>query len=187
MSTKEMTKTMFADALVELLHSVPFKKMTVKMLADHCRVPRQTFYYHFHDKFELVNWIYSSDLEKVMSENSSESWSTVTYLFFQKLNEKRAFYKKVLIDSGQNSLLEHSQTHFVSVFLNSLSRFGKFPINKDLEFSMNYHAYACSNMTRQWLLNEPFDTPEEHNRKTLSAMPQKLHDELTRAVISLVT
>ncbi|WP_157739738.1 TetR/AcrR family transcriptional regulator C-terminal domain-containing protein [Paenibacillus kribbensis] len=187
MSTKDMTKAMFAEALVELLHSVPFKKITVKMLADSCSVPRQTFYYHFHDKFELVNWIYSSDVEKVMSENSSEPWSTVTYLFFQKLNEKRAFYKKVLVESGQNSLLEHSHTYFVSLYLNSLSQFGTFPINKDLEFFMNYHAFACSNMTRQWLLNEPFDTPEEHNRKTLSAMPQMLYDELTRADISLAT
>ncbi|WP_238651863.1 TetR/AcrR family transcriptional regulator C-terminal domain-containing protein [Paenibacillus piscarius] len=178
MSTKDMTKTMFAEALIKLLNHVPFKKITVTMLANHCRVPRQTFYYHFHDKYELVHWIYSSDLNKAMVENANESWSKVTYLFFQKLNEKRVFYKKVLIDSGQNSLLEHSQTYPANLFLASLSQGGQSPVLKDLQFSLNYHAYACSNMTRHWLLSEPDVTPEEQNYRTLRAMPQVLYNEL---------
>lgn len=63
-------------------------------------------------------------------------------------------------------------------FLASWSQGVQSPVLKDLQFSLNYHAFACSNMTRQWLLSEPHVTPEEQNYRTLRAMPQMLHDEL---------
>lgn len=49
-------KRMIAETLHELLRKKPLDKITVKELADCCHISRQTFYYHFQDIMQVVEW-----------------------------------------------------------------------------------------------------------------------------------
>lgn len=42
------------QALITLLHTKPFEKITVQDILDETPVTRSTFYKHFHDKYEIV-------------------------------------------------------------------------------------------------------------------------------------
>ena len=52
------TKQMLADALYRTLEKKPLDRIRISDLTQECGVNRQTFYYHFHDIYELVEWIY---------------------------------------------------------------------------------------------------------------------------------
>ena len=54
---KELTKRLIANSFKELLLQNSFEKITIKMITDHANVIRPTFYNHFHDKYELLEWI----------------------------------------------------------------------------------------------------------------------------------
>ena len=41
-----------------------FHKISVSDIMLHCQMRRQTFYYHFKDKFELLSWIYREETKE---------------------------------------------------------------------------------------------------------------------------
>jgi len=50
------TKEKLAAALVTELHQTPVDKITIQAIVDDCDLTRQTFYNHFADIYELVEW-----------------------------------------------------------------------------------------------------------------------------------
>ena len=51
-----------AESLKELSKSRPIEKITIKEITDKAGVIRPTFYNHFQDKYELLEWIITTDL-----------------------------------------------------------------------------------------------------------------------------
>ena len=62
MGIRDATKTMLAQALDDLLKTTPLQKVSVKSLCEQCGAERQTFYYHFKDILDVIEWTYEIDL-----------------------------------------------------------------------------------------------------------------------------
>ena len=52
-----LTKKALASSLKEILKTKPISKVTVSDICSNCGIRRQSFYYHFADLPELVEWI----------------------------------------------------------------------------------------------------------------------------------
>ena len=75
MSNNNITKKAFAEAIKHLLTKKPLTKISVKDITEHCNISRNTFYYHFRDKYELINWIfYTEILAEVNDFNDPSKW-----------------------------------------------------------------------------------------------------------------
>ena len=61
MAESTITKRAIADSLKELTRAKSFDKIGVVDITEKCGINRQTFYYHFSDKYELLKWIYYND------------------------------------------------------------------------------------------------------------------------------
>ena len=57
MANSEMTKRALADAFCTLAQKMPADKITVGHVTEACGLNRQTFYYHFQDMVDLVEWM----------------------------------------------------------------------------------------------------------------------------------
>lgn len=57
-------KWKIADTLNELLKHKGLDKITVKELVDTCNISRQTFYYHFQDIMDVVEWYQNQALRQ---------------------------------------------------------------------------------------------------------------------------
>jgi len=109
-SMKERTKTMFAEALLSLIESKELSKIRVQELCRLCGTDRQTFYYHFRDKYDLVAWIYQKDLQAVfLADHETPSKEQIEYLL-RRLKQKQFFYSKAFQDMTQNSLFHYMHT-----------------------------------------------------------------------------
>ncbi|MCD8332009.1 MAG: TetR family transcriptional regulator, partial [Oscillospiraceae bacterium] len=62
MSDSNITKHALAASLRTLMEEYPFEKITVAQICEQCGINRKNFYYHFKDKYDLVNWIFDTDL-----------------------------------------------------------------------------------------------------------------------------
>lgn len=51
------TKRIIANALEEMLRNKSIDKITVSSLIEACGVSRQTFYYHFRDLMDVLEWL----------------------------------------------------------------------------------------------------------------------------------
>ncbi len=107
MADSSITKKALAMSLKSLLSEQSFEKISVSDICDRCDMNRKSFYYHFHDKYELVNWIF--DTEFIRSATAELRHSPWDYLqdMCNYLYENRVFYRRALKIEGQNSFAEH--------------------------------------------------------------------------------
>lgn len=74
MSDPNITKLALANSLKNLMLNKPFDKIRVADIVGNCGVTRTTFYYHFKDKYDLMNWIYYTETVPFMS--AYQGWRT---------------------------------------------------------------------------------------------------------------
>lgn len=67
-----LTKRAMADALKQLLQKRSLEHITIQDVTDAAQVSRKTFYYHFHDIYDLVEWLLVEDC-KILTQNHTDS------------------------------------------------------------------------------------------------------------------
>lgn len=63
----DLTKRALAEALKNRLSKTTLKNITIKDLTDDCGLNRQTFYYHFSDIYELMEWIFVDEANRILN------------------------------------------------------------------------------------------------------------------------
>ena len=68
-------KRTIAEMLIKLLEHKPVDKITVKELVDACGISRQTFYYHFQDIMEVIEWTAAQAIQAAVDVSMAASTS----------------------------------------------------------------------------------------------------------------
>ena len=111
------TKEIIRDAFWELLEEKPYNKITVQDIVNRCQVNRNTFYYHFEDKYDLVNWYFQSGITRFLVELSAySSWNALLAALETYFLENKVFYCNALAYNGQNSLQQYMFDYLCSIF-----------------------------------------------------------------------
>ena len=84
------TKKIIANGFLDLAKRINPDKITVIDICKHSNVSRETFYYHFTDKYDLFKWIYQQSLTERIRKYSYES-------------SLQQIIEKVIYDAGENS------------------------------------------------------------------------------------
>ncbi|MCI6321407.1 MAG: TetR/AcrR family transcriptional regulator C-terminal domain-containing protein [Clostridiales bacterium] len=159
LSDSNITKRSLASALKELMEEMPFAKITVADICEKCGMNRKSFYYHFRDKYDLVNWIYDTEFTSVArSRQYASGWDRIADLcaYFY---ENRRFYCKVLAIQGQNSFSDHFRELIVPVLEEVLRDI--LPEKDVLEFHINFFSDAFICALERWLRSKNSVPPEE--------------------------
>lgn len=73
----QLTKRALEESLKHLLLTKPLTKITIANLTEDCGVSRMTFYYHFQDIYDLVEWSCEEDARQALANNkTAETWQT---------------------------------------------------------------------------------------------------------------
>ena len=64
-----ITKRALAASLKKLLERAPLDKITIQDLVDDAEVSRKTFYYHFQDIYDLMEWCIVEDGKRILEGN----------------------------------------------------------------------------------------------------------------------
>lgn len=110
MPNSNKTKQLLANALKELLQTESFEKVNVSKICEKADMNRKTFYYHFMDKYDLVNWIFDTEIVELISAPdliSYENRLKFLEILCDYFYKNRIFYRKVLEVKGQNSFSEY--------------------------------------------------------------------------------
>ena len=103
MPRSNQTKQLLAQSLQELMATAPLEKISVNDIVDHANVGRNTFYYHFEDKYDLVNWYFQSGITRFLVELSAySSWNALLAALETYFLENKVFYCNALAYNGQN-------------------------------------------------------------------------------------
>ena len=101
---KETIDVLLAESFKELACQQPIEKITIKEITDKAGVIRPTFYNHFQDKYELLEWIIKKQiLEPIRPLIMADMIDEGLMLTFTTLEKEKDFYGKAVKLEGQNS------------------------------------------------------------------------------------
>lgn len=63
----QVTKRALEASLKHLLLQKPLNKITINDIAEDCGINRMTFYYHFKDIYDLVEWSCQEDASRALA------------------------------------------------------------------------------------------------------------------------
>jgi len=104
MPKPERTKMLLADTLKKLSAHKHLDKISISEIVEEAGLNRQTFYYHFRDKQELICWIFDTDMASLTDKNHNDTLidDIVVHIY-----SERSFYIDALTSEAQNNLREH--------------------------------------------------------------------------------
>ena len=91
------TQLKLAKSLKDLMSNQPFEKLSVSDITNNCDLHRQTFYYHFDDKYELLDWIVYKEL------TFDNMYDRFMKLFTTMVDEKKFYLNALKIDVNDMS------------------------------------------------------------------------------------
>lgn len=135
----------------------PFEKITIRMITDQAGLIRPTFYNHFQDKYDLVEWIFCENIIREVESLLDHGMVQEAIKFlFTGIHRNRQFYSKLLQVTGQNCLEEVMGRHFYELFRKSIEQRGikKLPKNRVLNVDTLSRYYTLGLLTsiKAWLL-----------------------------------
>lgn len=84
------TKSSMASALRESLKKEDFKKISIRTITDTCKINRQTFYYHFRDIYDLLEWAIEEDITDFIERQENPLyWNESLPIIFNYLTENK--------------------------------------------------------------------------------------------------
>ena len=86
----KLTQKAMAQAISDLLQTRTLDKITIKDITDACDLTRNTFYYHFHDVYDLLRWLFEEKSREIMERyEDQDDWEggleeTLNYIYDNK-------------------------------------------------------------------------------------------------------
>lgn len=151
MAESNITKKALAAAFKELIEDKPFSKISVGEICDKCGMNRKSFYYHFKDKYDLVNWIYYTEFISIARQKEyTKGWELLedlcTYLY-----ENKEFYCKTFNVVGQNSFSEYFREVVAMIITEIMEKF--YSKDDPIEFYVDFYSDALFCAIKKWMLN----------------------------------
>lgn len=155
MSSSAITKKALADSLKNLCTQKPFDKISISDITNDCGLNRQSFYYHFQDKFELLSWVYYNELFKHYSNGIGFSnWSERLEELLRTMEQNRSFYTSTL-KSGDNTF----QKYLFSIVHQLFIKFFEYMVTPDAgiystpSFFADFYAHGFCGIIIDWAVN----------------------------------
>lgn len=150
-------KQLLAQSLLTLCKTTPLTSITIQQLLDDTGISRQTFYNHFKDKQDLIQYIYDCfiipNFHQPTSTNINFYPALLTVL--QNIKTYHYFMKQACSMEGQNNLTSYIYKHCETFDMQwHQSLYGTQPMPDTLRFAIQYHANASTNMTLSWILSD---------------------------------
>ena len=176
------TKEALGAALKQMLTIKPIEKITVKDLVEICGVNRQTFYYHFDDVYDLLEWVFEEDANRVLpQEVVYEHWREDVQVFFTYLVDNSSFALSIYNSQSRTYMLRYYKQRLQSC-IRSFAVIvceNRNIDHADFEFVVELYANAIVGIISQWLdrgMQVPKDFTKDRLMRVLDNSVENLLD-----------
>lgn len=183
----QMTKRALEASLKELLRHKPLDKITVSDLTDHCGVNRMTFfnrmtfYYHFKDIYDLVEWCCEEDAARALAgQKTYDTWQQGFLQILEALRKDKAFftsvYRSISREQLENYLYRLTYDLMMGVVEERAAGMTVRP--EDKEFIANFYKFAFVGLTLDWIKNDMRQDPAQ----LVEQLSTLIHGDVTKAL-----
>ena len=148
------TKYALEDALKKLLLQKPIDKITINDLTEECGISRMTFYYHFKDIYDLVEWVCIEDGKRALQDKKTyDTWQEGMGQIFEAVLENRPFimnvYHSISKDKIESYLYKLTYQLIADVVGEKCA--GMELAEEDKRFIAEFYKYGFVGMMLHWI------------------------------------
>lgn len=159
----------------------PLNKITINDITEECGVNRMTFYYHFQDIYELVEWICIEEATRALKGKKNHStWQEGVYNIFQLAQENKVFIMNVYNSVSREQIELYLYKLVYKLFIDVLDEvLGDIPLREeDKIFIADFYKYAFVGIMINWIKNDMKEDPH----KIISRLSILMHGEILRVI-----
>ena len=150
----QITKRALAESLKKLLLEKPLDRITVSDITEDCGVSRMTFYYHFKDVYDLIEWTWLQEAERALDgQKTYDTWQQGFLQIFQLVQENRAFVMNLYhsISREQVERYLYRLTYQLLIGVVEEKSAGMSVRDEDKKFIADFYKYAFVGLTLEWV------------------------------------
>ena len=159
----QITKRALEQSLKNLLLKKPLTKITVSDIADDCGINRMTFYYHFKDIYDLVEWSCLEDAKRALDEKKTyETWQQVLLQIFEAVEENKPFILNVYRCVHREEVEKYLQPLVDQLILGVINEeTGNMTIrDEDKQFIAQIYSYIFIGLMLDWIKDDMREDPQ---------------------------
>jgi Transcriptional regulator len=163
-SSGESTKKVLADSLKKLMTIKPLNKISIHEIVEDCGVNRQTFYYHFHDIFDLLEWMFKEEV-RTLFENRGDTLTLYDGVLrlLKYIQQNEALCLCTLHSLGHKHLRNffYDGINKVMLYLVNMNSQDLNVTEKHKIFIAHFYTVSFAGFLENWLQEGLQDDPEE--------------------------
>ena len=184
MANSDFTKFMIARGLKQLLETNSFLDISVGDIAQHCKISRNTFYYHFRDKYDVISWIFYTEITPLIGDTiSMDQWGSGMRALCRYMQENKSFYMNVLQFEGQNNFADCLMDFYQNLVRTLIVNAGGEQLLKPNQIKMisRFYAHGMSGVLLDWVKNGMVRDPDS----TVSTLEDLLSGEIFAQIVEI--
>jgi len=153
-----------AESLKKLLETKPLSKITISDITNGCNVNRNTFYYHFRDIYDLVEWIFKDSGEHILDgKKTFETWREGFLNVLNYVLDNKEFVQNTFRSIGKGHLFNFLYKNTYTILYDIINEKSKsIEISEDYkEFIASFYRYAFVGIIADWIESGMKKEPEE--------------------------
>lgn len=179
----QITKRALEQSLKNLLLKKPLTKITINDITENCGINRMTFYYHFKDIYDLVEWSCLQDARKALEEKKTyDTWQQGLLQIFNAVRENKPFIMNVYhcIDREQaEKYLKPIADNLLMSVVEEQS-VGMIVRQEDKEFIARVYSYIFVGLMLDWIKDDMKEDPEMIVEKLVLVIQDSFSNALSR-------
>jgi len=159
----QVTKRALEQSLKNLLLKKPLTKITINDIAEDCGINRMTFYYHFKDIYDLVEWSCLEDARKALEEKKTyETWQQGFIRLFESVRENKPFIMNVYRCVHREQVEKYLKPLVDNLLLGVINEeaAGMTVRDEDKAFIAQVYSYMFVGLMLDWIRDEMREDPE---------------------------
>ena len=177
----QVTKRALENSLKHILSQKPLDKITVSDITDDCGINRMTFYYHFKDIYDLIEWACVEDAKKALDgKKTYETWQEGFLHIFQAVLENKTFIINVYnhVSREQVEVYLYKLTGDLVMGVIEEKAKGMRVKEQDKRFMSDFYKYAFVGIMLDWIKNDMKEDP----KNIINSLSLLIHGQVSRAL-----
>ena len=166
MSGSALTKRALSDAMKELMLEKPFQKINIRQICERCGMSRKSFYYHFKDIYDLLEWSWVREAEKALNgQKHYDDWQQGFRHIFGLAKENKTVimnvYHSVSREQVEIYLYKLTTDLLMGVINERQKACGIQLKEEDKRFVADFYKYAFVGLMLEWIRGGMKEEPDQ--------------------------
>ena len=158
----DTTKRALEESLKHMLLKKPLDKISISDITNDCGISHMTFYYHFKDIYDLVEWSCEEDAARALAGNKTyETWQQGFLQIFEAVRDNKPFIMNVYRSVSRSQLERYLYKVTYALLLNVVNEEaeGMSVDKEDKAFIAHFYQYAFVGLMLEWIQDDMREDP----------------------------